>query len=135
MEKIRFFDKDGIADELFRFAVIVARSEGKWVYVRHRERDTYEIPGGHREAGESIDETARRELYEETGAVGFTLTPVCAYAIDNFGMLYYAEINEFEPELHFEIAEVIVSDELPQSWTYPTAHPHIVAEVVRRGYV
>ncbi|MFR7445451.1 MAG: NUDIX domain-containing protein [Sellimonas intestinalis] len=43
--------------------------------------ETYEVPGGHREAGETIDETARRELYEETGATDFDLFPVCVYSV------------------------------------------------------
>ncbi len=62
---------NNIADELLKFAVIIAKTEGKWVFCRHRERDTYEVPGGHREPGETILETAKRELMEETGAVDF----------------------------------------------------------------
>ena len=30
-----------------------------------------EFPGGHREKGETIDDTAKRELYEESGAIEF----------------------------------------------------------------
>ena len=65
MKKVQFYDK--VEDSLLRFAVIIARSGDKWVFCKHRERDTYEVPGGHREPGENIDDTARRELYEETG--------------------------------------------------------------------
>ena len=28
---------------------------GKWVFCRHKERNTWEIPGGHREMGEAIE--------------------------------------------------------------------------------
>ena len=55
-------------DELFKFAVIVAVHNGKWVFCKHRNRSTYECPGGHREPSEAILETAKRELWEETGA-------------------------------------------------------------------
>ena len=56
-------------DSLLRFAVICARYQNQWLLVRHRERRTWECPGGHREPGEDIDATARRELWEETGAL------------------------------------------------------------------
>ena len=55
-----------VSDELLQFAVIIAKTNGKWVFCKHRERDTYEVPGGRREAGETILETAKRELREET---------------------------------------------------------------------
>ena len=50
MKKVQFYDK--VEDSLLRFAVIIARSGDKWVFCKHRERDTYEVPGGHREPGE-----------------------------------------------------------------------------------
>ena len=46
---------DQAEDRLLRFAVIAARSGGGWVYCRHRQRRTWELPGGHREPGESIE--------------------------------------------------------------------------------
>ncbi len=58
---------DIVDDELLKFAVIISKTNGKWVLCKHRERDTYEVPGGHREKGETILETAKRELREETG--------------------------------------------------------------------
>ena len=72
---------NSIADELITFAVIIAKTEGKWVFCRHRERDTYEVPGGHREPGETVLEAARRELQEETGAVEFDIKPICVYSV------------------------------------------------------
>ena len=65
MIKVTFYDE--IEDSKIDFAVIVARTDGKWVFCKHKERETFEIPGGHREKGEAIDEAAKRELYEETG--------------------------------------------------------------------
>lgn len=72
---------------MLKFAVIIARHNGKWVFCKHKERNTWEAPGGHREDGEDILETAKRELYEETGAITFDITPICIYSVtapDNF---------------------------------------------------
>lgn len=56
MVEVRFYDT--VNDELLKFAVIISQSNGKWVFCKHKERDTYEVPGGHREVGEVIFETA-----------------------------------------------------------------------------
>lgn len=123
-------------DMLLKFAVIISRSKDKWVLCKHKERDTYEIPGGHREEDETIYQTAVRELKEETGAVDFTLRPLCVYSVtgwkninkdgsETFGMLWYAEINSFE-EIHSEIEYIRFFDTLPDNWTYPDTHPKII---------
>ena len=64
MVEVKFYDT--VNDELLKFAVIISQSNGKWVFCKHKERNTWEVPGGHREDGEDILETAKRELYEET---------------------------------------------------------------------
>ncbi|MCI9403523.1 MAG: NUDIX domain-containing protein [Oscillospiraceae bacterium] len=136
MPEVKFYDE--AEDSLFKFAVIIARSGGKWVFCKHKERDTLENPGGHREPGETMEETARRELYEETGALEYTLKPICPYSYGDYGMLYFAEITRFEGELHSEIERVYLLDELPREqskWTYPQIQPHLVAEARRRGFV
>jgi len=137
---------DNIADDLLSFAVIIAKTEGKWVFCRHRERDTYEVPGGHREPGENILETAKRELMEETGAVDFTIQPICVYSVKgktkvnksendiSYGMLYTADITSFE-ELHSEIAEILITDSLVENWTYPLIQPKLLEEAKNRGFL
>lgn len=136
MTQVKFYDS--VDDSLLKFAVIVAKSNGKWVFCKHKERDTYECPGGHREAGEAIDDTAKRELYEETGAIDYVIQPVCIYSVtapdnfegkETFGKLYYAQIKSFEGELHSEIEKVELFDELPTNWTYPEIQPLLLKEV------
>ena len=128
-------------DSLLKFAVIVAQSNGKWVFCKHKERDTYECPGGHRESGEVIDDTAKRELYEETGAIDYTIQPVSVYSVtstdsfdgkETFGKLYYAEIKSFEGELHSEIERVELFEDLPTNWTFPQIQPLLLKEIERR---
>ena len=138
--KVQFYDK--VDDKLLKFAVIISKSNGKWVFCKHKERDTYEVPGGHRESGEQIDMTARRELQEETGAVDFTIEPVCVYSVigknrvndtgeEIFGMLYYAEINKFDDELDSEMEKVVLLDELPSEWTYPLIQPKLIEKYLK----
>lgn len=138
MTEIKFYDK--VEDSLLKFAVIISKSNGKWVFCKHRERDTFEVPGGHRENCESILETAKRELYEETGAVQFEIKPICVYSVtapdnfegvETFGMLYYAEIFEIELELHSEIEKIFISDKLPENWTYPLIQPKLIEKYLQ----
>ncbi len=144
MLEVKFYDQ--VADELLKFAVIIAKIEGKWVFCKHKERTTYEVPGGHREDGETILEAAKRELREETGAVDFEIRPVCVYSVkgktrinereedESYGMLYVAEIASFE-ELHSEIEKILVTDTLVENWTYPLIQPKLLKEAERRGYL
>ncbi|NNJ31079.1 NUDIX hydrolase [Lacrimispora defluvii] len=138
--RVRFYNE--AEDEKLKFAVVISRNQGKWVFCRHKDRDTYEVPGGHREDCEKIIDTARRELMEETGAVDYNLIPLCVFSVsgntrvgeflkeESLGMLYYADIYSFEEELHYEIAEVIVTDQLPENWTYPHIQPLLLEKAI-----
>lgn len=142
MTEVKFYDNTN--DNLLKFAVIISKANGKFVLCKHKERNTYEIPGGHREKGETVLEAAKRELKEETGAIDFTIKPVCVYFvkgktrvnenIDNetFGMLYVADIFSFE-EIHSEIEKIIITDKLEYDWTYPLIQPKLMKEAQRRG--
>ena len=132
-----------VEDSLLKFAVIVAKTNGKWVFCKHKNRDTLEIPGGHREPNEDILDTAKRELIEETGAIDFDLKPVCVYSVveennfngeETFGLLCYADIYSFG-SIDSEIEKIIITDELPTHWTYPTIQPYLLAELEKRSIV
>lgn len=142
MTEVKFYDNTD--DNLLKFAVIISKANGKFVFCKHKERNTYEIPGGHREKGETVLEAAKRELKEETGAVDFTIKPVCVYSVkgktrvnenvdnETFGMLYVADIFSFE-EIHSEIEKIIITDKLEYDWTYPLIQPKLMKEAQRRG--
>ena len=144
MLEVRFYDN--VADELLKFAVIISKTNGKWIFCKHKERDTYEVPGGRRELGETIVETAKRELVEETGAVEFDIKPICVYSVkgktrvseneeeESFGMLFVAEVFSFE-ELHSEIEKIVIVDKLIKNWTYPLIQPKLIEEARNRGFI
>ena len=127
MPDVKFFDT--VDDAALKFAVIMARYGDGWLFCRHKQRSTWEIPGGHREPGEAIDDTARRDLHEETGAVKFELHRIGVYGVCSgdeitYGMLYFADVQtlgELPPEM--EIGEITVSKKLPENLTYPFIQP------------
>ncbi len=141
MIKVNFYDT--VDDEKLKFAVIISKTDGKWVFCKHRERATYEIPRGHREEGEDIFSTAKRELAEETGAIDFEIKPICVYSVvrknensedETFGMLYFADIKSFEKKLHSEIEKIIITDKLPENWTYPLIQSELLEHAQMLGF-
>lgn len=135
MFTVDFAPLGAIPDERLRFVVIVARHDGRLVLARHRERTTLEIPGGHIEPGEAPIDAARRELYEETGAVDPLIEPVAIYGVHSpddaasFGLLCRAEVGTLGPLPPSEIAEVLLMDECPDNLTYPDIQPRLLAHV------
>ena len=100
--------------------------------------------GTHGRRREDILETARRELYEETGAIAFDIMPICIYSVtapdnfdgmETFGTLFFADIFTFEEELHSEIEEIAFMNELPINWTYPEIQPKLLEQARKRGFL
>ena len=136
---IKFYDRlteEQLQNEnMVKYAIIIARYQNKFVFCQHKDRNTYELPGGHREHGETIFATAKRELYEETGATQFTLTPICGYKVEDYGMLYYAQIEKMEKQLSHEIRSIRLCKKIPEELTYPRIHPYLLIEAKRRNFI
>lgn len=142
MINIDFFKWNEVDDRDLLFAVIVSRFQNKWILAKHKDRDTWEIPGGHREKGEAIDITAERELQEETGAKEFKLVPICIYSVtkedkdttehpvSTFGGLYFAQVTELGDLPNLEIEEIRLFDKLPSQLTYPEIQPRLLDKVI-----
>jgi 8-oxo-dGTP diphosphatase len=137
MVKVDFYPVDFIPEGKLTYSVIAARFRRKWLLVRHNERTTWEIPGGHIEENESADQAAARELIEETGAREFAIECVATYSVNRdgiigYGRLYFAEVSEFGSLTDTsEIGEVTVADSLPENLTYPDIQPQLLARVIR----
>lgn len=130
--KVNFYNT--VEDELLKYAVIISKHNGLWVYCKHKNRITWEIPGGHREDNEDILDTAKRELWEETGAINYDINPICVYSvmknnIETFGMLYYAVIYDFEVLPNLEIEKIEFFKNAPYRLTYPVIQTELINKV------
>lgn len=136
MENVEFMEC--IPDEDISFAVIMARYHSQWLYCKHKDRDTFEAPGGKRNNNETVEELARRELYEETGAEHFVLFHVARYCMESrngskmYGALFFAELTAFPksvPEFEIERVTLYPYDKLPDKLTYPVIQKQIATKV------
>ena len=111
----------------YKYAVTLSFYHGKLLLSRHKDRNTWETQGGHIEDGETPEQAAVRELQEESGAILFTIHPVCDYAAGEGalanGMMFAAIIEELGPMPENEMAEVGLFDMLPEHLTYPGITP------------
>ena len=73
-------------------------------------------------------EAARRELYEESGALEYEIAPLCDYwagvpGDSANGMVFRAVISKLGPLPESEMARVRTFDSLPENVTYPAITP------------
>ncbi|MBQ8617694.1 MAG: NUDIX domain-containing protein [Clostridia bacterium] len=118
--------------QTYKYVVVLSTCCGKLMLSRHKQRTTWETQGGHVEPGETPMEAARRELYEESGALRYDIRALCDYwAGDEItgkgatGMVFHAEIHELGAMPESEMAEVRLFDGLPEKLTYPAITPEL----------
>ncbi len=130
MLKVSLYDYDSKFDELLTRVVIVCRFKNKWLLCKHREKGSWEIPGGHIELGESWREAAKRELFEETGITKYNIEKICLYKISTYGLLCFAEVLELSNNyLIHEMDEISLFDDLPLNMTYYETHKLFIDKV------
>ena len=112
----------------YRFVVIFSRYQDKWLYCRIKGSDTYGPAGGHIECGETPIEAATRELFEETGALKYTITPVFDYSVHipteySNGQVFLAHIQKLGELPDSEMAEVKLFDTIPDKMRFQQILP------------
>ena len=119
-----------------KYVVVLSRMDGRILLSRHRERSGWETQGGHIEPGETPLEAARRELYEESGALEYDIAPAFDYRAGDgrssaSGRVFRAEVRALGPLPESEMAEVRLFDALPEELTYPGITPVLFARAER----
>ena len=124
----------------YKYVVVLSEYQGKILLSRHKDRTTWETQGGHIEDGETPLESAKRELFEESGAVEYDIAPLCDYRAENEvthhganGVVFKANIKKLENLPKSEMAEVKTFEQLPKNLTYPDITPKLFTFL--RNYV
>lgn len=98
------FNKDAFSKRA-EHVLVICRYEDKWLLTKHKKRGL-EFPGGKVETGESVENAARREALEETGAVLGELSYIGEYEVSEAGTSFvkaiiYGEVERLEEREHY----------------------------------
>jgi len=137
----------------YKCVIIFARYKNKWIICKHKNRNTWETSGGHIEEREKPIEAAKRELWEETGAIDFEIEPICDYwacreahetekyewenGREKFesekGQVFLAKVNKLkEIPQNSEMECIDFFNEFPQNLTYPDITNELLPQVITK---
>jgi 8-oxo-dGTP diphosphatase len=114
----------------YKYVVVFARYNNKWILCKHKNRSTWKTSGGHIELGETPLDAAKRELFEETGSIDFNITPICDYwACDEphetknitwaNGQVFLAFVKDIGKLPESEMECINYFETFPENLTYP----------------
>ncbi|HLR53653.1 MAG TPA: nucleoside triphosphatase YtkD [Pseudogracilibacillus sp.] len=97
---------------------VVCKYKNQWLLTKHRTRGL-EFPGGKVESGESAEDAAKREVWEETGGIVQELTYLAQYYVDGkrdyiIKNVYFAKIESLQyREDYLETLGPVLLKEIP----------------------
>jgi len=114
--------------------VVFAKYNNKWLLTKHKNRESWEVCGGHVERNEDIYEAAKRELYEESGAITEKLNLIGYYSFvlnneRNYGAVFVCDVISFDDLPDYEMKEICLMEEFPLDTTYPFIYKKLLKEV------
>ena len=126
----------------YKWADVVAFYKGKWIFSKHKERASWETQGGHIEIGETPLDAAKRELYEEAGAIEFDIEPLCDYSakgtidgkyVEGNSQVFIAQVHVLgEMPRDSEMECIWLFDSIPDNLTYLDITNEILPMVLKK---
>lgn len=103
--KVQFLFEPNSFPEKVEHVLVICKYENNWLLTNHKTRG-WEFPGGKVEIGESLEDTAYREVWEETGATIKELIPIGTYKVfDSKGFfikkVFFGIIKGMEKKLNY----------------------------------
>ena len=107
------------------FVNCLAHQQNQILFCKWRDNDIWTLPGGRAEPGETAEETAHRELLEETGATLKNLEVLCyihcfMYNLEYWGIAYLGEIEALGTPFDLEeVSEARLFSHFPENPSKP----------------
>jgi 8-oxo-dGTP diphosphatase len=103
--KVEFLEEPNSFSEKVDHVLVICKYKNQWLLTYHKKRG-WEFPGGKIETGESIEEAAIREVWEETGASLQKLIAIGSYKVtDSTGYfvkkVFLGPINSLHNKEHY----------------------------------
>ncbi|MEH7886119.1 nucleoside triphosphatase YtkD [Bacillus sp. JJ1609] len=96
--------EENVFDKRPRHILVICRYNDEWLLTRHSNRGL-EFPGGKVEEGETLEDAARREVIEETGAILGNLVSIGEYKVADLAESFVKRI------FYGEVVELVLQDD------------------------
>jgi 8-oxo-dGTP diphosphatase len=102
---VQFLYEPHSFSEKIEHILVLCKYNHQWVLTAHKNRG-WEFPGGKVEQGETLHEAALREVWEETGAIVESLTPIGEYKVIGDGeffikKVFFGHIGKLEDKINY----------------------------------